>query len=57
MSREQRRQLIANITAAMKGVPEDIQLRQIGHFLKADAAYGGGIAEGLSLTKELHATV
>ena len=57
MSREQQRQLVANITAAMKGVPEDIQLRQIGHFLKADAAYGGGVAEGLGLAKELHATV
>jgi catalase len=57
MSREQQRQLIGNITAAMKGVPEDIQLRQIGHFLKADPAYGGGVAEGLGLAKELHATV
>ena len=32
----------------MKSVPKTIQERQIGHFLKADPAYGRSIAEGLA---------
>jgi catalase len=44
--------LIANIVGSMKPVPKAIQERQIGHFLKADPAYGRGIAEGLGLKVE-----
>ena len=33
-----------NIAAAMAGVPEAIQRRQIAHFAKADPAYGAGVA-------------
>src|SRR6266404_5842502 len=47
MSREQQQQLFGNIAAAMCGVPETIQLRQIDHFAKADPAYGRGVAERL----------
>ncbi len=39
----------------MRGVPETIQRRQIGHFSKADAAYGRGVAERLGLMTELQA--
>ena len=39
----------------MQGVPEAIQLRQIGHFAKADPAYGRGVAERLGLTGSLQA--
>ena len=39
----------------MQGVPESMQLRQIGHFAKADPAYGSGVAERLSLTTRLEA--
>jgi catalase len=46
---DQKRQLFDNIAAAMAGVPEAIQLRQIGHFTKADPAYGQGVAERLGL--------
>jgi catalase len=53
MSRVQQKQLVQNIIAAMRGVPETIQFRQIEHFLKADPAYGRGVAEGLGLSKEL----
>ncbi len=49
MSPAQRDLLMDNIAGAMKGVPEAIQLRQIGHFLKADPAYGGGVAQRLGL--------
>jgi catalase len=55
MSREQQQQLFDNIAAAMRGVPETIQLRQIDHFAKADPAYGQGVAEGLGLTGRLQA--
>jgi catalase len=49
MTADQKRQLFDNIAAAMQGVPEAIQLRQIGHFAKADPAYGAGVAERLGL--------
>ncbi len=49
MSADQKQQLFANIAAAMEGVPEAIQRRQIGHFTKADPAYGKGVADRLGL--------
>ena len=49
MKPEERERLIANIVASMKGVPERIQKLQIQHFLKADPAYGAGVAKGLGL--------
>jgi catalase len=55
MSKDRLRQLFDNIAAAMQGVPEAIQLRQIGHFTKAATAYGRGVAERLGLTTRLEA--
>jgi len=55
MSADQKRQLFDNLAAAMQGVPETIQLRQIGHFTKADPAYGEGVAERLGLTRKIEA--
>jgi catalase len=55
MLSDQKRQLFDNIAAAMRRVPEAIQLRQIGHFAKADPAYGGGMAERVGLTTKPHA--
>jgi catalase len=52
MSPTQQAQLLDNIAAAMKGVPEEIARRQIGHFLKADRAYGVGVAKRLGLKLE-----
>jgi len=49
MTPEQRGELVANIVGAMKGVPESIQRRQLGHFHKADPEYGRKVAEGLGL--------
>lgn len=50
MSTEERARLVANIVAAMKPVErDDIKLRQIQHFYKADPEYGAGIAKGLGL--------
>ncbi len=47
MDRGQRTRLMDNIAAAMRGVPEEIALRQIGHFRQADPAYGEGVAQRL----------
>jgi catalase len=45
----QKQRLFDNIAAAMQGVPEDIQRRQIAHFGKCDPAYGAGVAKALGL--------
>ena len=49
MDDEAKKRLIDNIVGAMQGVPRDIQARQIGHFMKADPAYGEGIAKELGI--------
>ncbi|MFB7303236.1 catalase KatA [Heyndrickxia sporothermodurans] len=50
LSEEERTRLVANIVEAMKPVKvEEIKLRQIQHFYKADPEYGTRIAEGLGL--------
>jgi hypothetical protein len=51
MTEEQRAHLVSNIVGAMKPVERDeIKLRQIEHFYKADPEYGTRIAEGLGLS-------
>ncbi|MDQ0232539.1 catalase KatA [Metabacillus malikii] len=51
MSEEERTRTVNNIVGAMKPVEKDeIKLRQIGHFFKADAEFGARIAEGLGLS-------
>ncbi|KMJ59840.1 catalase [Bacillus sp. LL01] len=51
LSVEERSRLIRNIVGAMTPVESDeIKLRQIGHFYKADPEYGTRVAEGLGLT-------
>lgn len=50
MSAEERARLVQTIVNAMKPVESDeIKLRQIQHFYKADAEYGTRVAEGLGL--------
>lgn len=50
MSEEERARLVENIVGAMKPVESDeIKLRQIQHFYKADPEYGTRIAKGLGL--------
>lgn len=41
--------LIDNIVVSMQTVPQDIKLRQIRYFLKADQAYGTAVAHGLGI--------
>lgn len=49
MTAEEQQRLCQNIAAAMHGVPADIIERQLGHFTKADPAYGEGVAVALGL--------
>ncbi|MFJ7753137.1 catalase KatA [Peribacillus muralis] len=50
LSAEEKTRLVETIVGAMKPVElEEIKLRQIGHFYKADPEYGTRIAEGLGL--------
>ena len=49
MPEAQKSALMDNIVASMAGVPEDIVRRQIAHFLRADPAYGIGVARRLNL--------
>ncbi len=46
----QKERLFANIAEAMAGVPEEIKLRQLVHFRRADPAYGAGVAAKLNLS-------
>ncbi|MBY9078563.1 catalase KatA [Paenibacillus sp. HN-1] len=51
LSEDERARLARNIVDSMRPVElVDIQLRQIGHFYKADPEFGTKIAEGLGLT-------
>ena len=49
MSAEEKQALISNLAGHMKGIPERIARLQIGHFAKADPAYGRAVAEALGL--------
>jgi catalase len=50
MPKDEQERLMDALAGAMAGVPEEIQRRQIGHFLKADPAYGAGVAKRLGLS-------
>jgi len=52
MPTDAKARLIDNIVTSMRSVPERIQRKQIEHFLKADPAYGQGVADGLGLKLE-----
>ena len=46
---DEKERLFRNIAEAMAGVPETIVQRQLAHFLKADPAYGQGVANALGV--------
>ena len=46
---DQMQRLFVNLAAAMQGVPEPIQRRQIALFAKCDPAYGEGVRRALNL--------
>jgi catalase len=49
MTPADRQALISNIAGHMMGIPENIARLQIGHFTRADPAYGKSVAEALGL--------
>jgi catalase len=49
MSPEQQKVLCENTGRAMGDAPKPIKVRHIGNCLKADAAYGKGVADGLGI--------
>ncbi|MGR9105766.1 MAG: catalase [Gammaproteobacteria bacterium] len=49
LSDVERTRLIQNIVADMRDIPEPIQRRQLGHFVKVDVGFGEKIGEGLGL--------
>jgi catalase len=49
MPREAQERLLDNIVRTMQDVPEEIVVRQIGHFAQADPTYGAGVARRLGI--------
>jgi catalase len=49
MAPDEQNRLMDTIAGAMAGVPEDILVRQLGYFKKADTAYGDGIAQRVGI--------
>lgn len=49
MSADQQALLFANTARSIGGAPDAIQLRHIGNCLKADPAYGQGVADALGM--------
>jgi catalase len=47
MSPKQQKELVENIAGSLKKVPKQIQEKMISHFLRADKAYGEGVAKQL----------
>ena len=50
MSAGQKQALFENTARAMGDAPEEIKIRHIGNCLKADRAYGEGVAKALGIT-------
>ncbi|RKS87127.1 catalase [Orbus hercynius] len=53
MKDDQKQLLIDNITASMKTVSKDVQIRQLKHFYRVAAPYGEGIAKALGIDVNL----
>jgi catalase len=49
MSAEQKEALFGNTARAIADAPRMIQIRHIGNCLKADPAYGKGVADALGI--------
>jgi catalase len=52
MKPDAQKRLISNIVGSLGNAPKYIQEKKIGHFLKADPAFGRGVAEGLGILKD-----
>jgi catalase len=54
MPADAQQRLFANIGRHMAGVPQEIQLRQLCHFFRADPRYGMGVAQALGIDLTQH---
>jgi catalase len=52
MTPEQQKVLFENTARAMGDIPKEIKVRHIGNCLKADPAYGKGVADALGIPRE-----
>jgi catalase len=52
MNDSQKQQLFRNIATSIESVPEEIKIRQLEHFAKADPAYAAGVAKALDVPAE-----
>ncbi len=50
MSTEQQETLFANTASSMGAIPVEIKIRHIGNCMKADPAYGKGVADTLGIS-------
>jgi catalase len=50
MSPEQQRALFENTARAMGDAPKEVKVRHIGNCLRADPAYGRGVADALGIS-------
>jgi catalase len=50
MTADKKKLLFANTARAIGGAPREIQIRHIGNCLKADPAYGKGVADALGIS-------
>jgi catalase len=49
MKPDERRRLIENMAGSLSKVPKDIQMRMVGHLMRADPEYGRGVGKALKL--------
>ena len=52
MNADQQKALFENTARAMGDAPEEIKIRHVGNCMKADTAYGEGVAEALGIPME-----
>jgi catalase len=49
MSADQQKALFGNTARALGDAPKEVKIRHIGNCLKADPAYGKGVADALGI--------
>jgi catalase len=50
MNTEQQKALFGNTARAMGDAPRDVKIRHIGNCIKADSAYGQGVAMAMDIS-------
>jgi catalase len=50
MTPEQQERLVKNIVGSLSQAKQDVQMRQLCHFFRADVSYGLSVAQGLGIS-------